>query len=117
MLNENVNIESNAKQEKLDKAFAQLRLIVDFLESIGFNVEQNRIAKKSLQNWGIDGFDIIEDTKIKIIAYYNERDGIKIKIGDRAKDSIFHEYNELTKIDIENFLKDHGMLDLLMNNE
>lgn len=109
-------IENFEIDDNLEKAFQKLKLIAISLESIGFTIEQKRISKYSLKEWGNSGFPISEDSKMIINIFYDKKLGIRVAIKEKNKSEIAHNYSILRKMEIEEGFRDNGIYDLLIND-
>ncbi|MDD4289855.1 MAG: hypothetical protein PHH83_01090 [Patescibacteria group bacterium] len=109
-------IENFETDNDLERAFEKLKLIASSLELVGFTIEQKRISKYSLKEWGCLGFPISEDSKMIINIFYDKKYGIRVGITEKNNNEIVHNCNELKRIEIEEKFKENGILDLLINN-
>ncbi|HNV97541.1 MAG TPA: hypothetical protein PKL13_04550 [bacterium] len=109
-------IENFEIDDDLEKALEKLKLIASSLELVGFTIEQKRISRYALKEWGHSGFPISEDSKMIINIYYDKKDGIRVGIKEKNKNEIVHSYSILRRMEIEEKFKENGILDLLINN-
>lgn len=116
-LEEKDDILEAEEENKLNNAFKDLKLVVGCLENSGFDIDKSRINLEFFKEYKDIGFNISEDSKMKIKIFYYKHDGLKVVLEEKSKNPIVHSSNELRRLEIRDKFKDFNIGHLLADEQ